>query len=113
MVTGNDISLSILCIAFISLMSVAFSAAIYFFKSVDKGALVLTGIMIAFVFSFMIPITGKLTSLPPSHPQRGAIMEAYLNDVISNIAPFTPLILIGVVLIQFILLLFVFKRREK
>ena len=112
-VTGNDSCLSILCIAFMSLMSVTFSAAVYFFKSIDKGALVFTGIMIAFVFSFMIPITGKLSSLPSNHPQRGAIMEAYLNDVISNIAPFTPLILIGVVLIQFVLLLFVFKRREK
>ncbi len=112
-VTGNDIGLSILSIAFMALMSVAFSTAIYFFKSVDKGALVLTGIMFAFVFGFMSPVMGKLTSLPPSHPQRDAIMEAYLNDVISNIAPFTPLILIGVVLIQFVLLLFIFKRREK
>lgn len=112
-VSGTDIGLSILCIAFLSFMSGVFSAAIYFFKSVDKGALVLTGIMIAFVFSFMIPIAGKLSSLPPSGPQRSAVIAAYLNDVISNIAPFAPLLLIGVVLLQFVLLLFIFKRREK
>ena len=62
---------------------------------------------------FMTPTMGELNKLPPNHPQRDVIMEAYLNDVITNVAPFTPLMLIGVILIQFALLLFIFKRREK
>lgn len=112
-VTNNDIGLSLLFIAIMALMSVVFGAAIYLFKSVDKGGLAMTGFMFATVFGFMGPIIGELTALPPNHPERNAIMEAYLNDVITNIAPFTPFMLIGVILIQFALLLFIFKRREK
>ncbi len=112
-VTGNDIGLSLLFITFMALMSVVFGAAIYFFKSVDKGGLVMTGFMFAAVFGFMGPIMGKLTALPPGHAERDVIMEAYLGDFITNVAPFAPLMLIGVILIQFALLLFIFKRREK
>ncbi len=112
-VTINDIGLSMLFVAFMALMSVVFGAAIYFFKSVDKGGLVMTGFMFAAVFGFMSPIMGKLTSLPTGHAERDVIMEVYLNDFITNVAPFTPLMLIGVILIQFALLLFIFKRREK
>lgn len=112
-VTANDIGLSVLFIALMALMSVVFSAAMYFFKSVDKGGLVMTGAMFAAVFGFMSPIMGKLTALPPNHPERDAITNAYLNDFITNVAPFAPLMLIGVILIQFALLLFIFKRREK
>ena len=112
-VTGDDIGLSLLFIAFMALMSVVFAVAIYFFKSVDKGGLVMTGVMVATMFGFMIPIMGELNKLPPGHAQRDVIMEAYLNDVIANLAPFTPLMLIGVILIQFALFLFIFKRREK
>ncbi|MBO5266686.1 MAG: hypothetical protein J6B08_05240 [Ruminiclostridium sp.] len=112
-VTGNDIGLSLLFIAFMSLMSVVFGASIYFFKSVDKGGLVMTGFMFAFVFGFMAPITGELTKMPPGHAMRDAIMETHLNNVISTLAPFTPLMLMGVILIQFALFLFIFKRREK
>ncbi len=112
-VTNNDIGLSLLFIAFMALMNVVFGAAIYLFKCVDKGGLAMTGFMFATVFGFMGPIMGELTALPPNHPERDAIMEAYLSDVITNIAPFTPFMLIGVILIQFALLLFIFKRREK
>ncbi len=111
--TENDIGLSLLFVAFMALMSVVFGAAIYFFKSVDKGGLVMTGVMFAAVFGFMSPIMGELNKLPPGHAERDVIMDAYLGDVITNIVPFTPLMLIGVILIQFALLLFIFKRREK
>ncbi|MBQ8410838.1 MAG: hypothetical protein IJX15_03795, partial [Ruminiclostridium sp.] len=112
-VTGNDIGLSLLFIAFMSLMSVVFGASIYFFKSVDKGGLIMTGFMFAFVFGFMTPVTGKLTKMPPGHAMRDTIMETHLNNVISTLAPFTPLMLMGVILIQFVFFLFIFKRREK
>ncbi len=112
-VTGNDIGLSILFIGFMALMSVVFGGAIYFFKSVDKGGLVMTGFMFAAMFGFMSPIMGKLTSLPPGHAERDVITDAYLNELVTNVAPFAPVILLGVILIQFALLLFIFKRREK
>ncbi len=112
-VTGNDIGLSLLFVTFMEFMSVVFGAAIYFFKSVDKGGLFMSGITAACVFGFMTPTMGELTKLPPGHAERDIIMEAYLNNVITNVAPFTPLMLIGVILIQFALLLVVFKRREK
>ncbi len=112
-VTGNDIGLSLLFITFMDFMSIVFGATMYFFKSVDKGGLVMTGFMFAAMFGFMGPIMSELTALPPNHPERDAIMEAYLSDVITNLAPFTPLMLIGVILIQFALFLFIFKRREK
>lgn len=112
-VTGNDIGLSLLFITFMDLMSVVFGAAMYFFKSVDKGGLFMSGLTATFVFGFMIPTAGELNKLPPGHADRYVIMEAYLSDVITNVALFTPLMLIGVILIQFALLLFIFKRREK
>ena len=112
-VTGNDIGLSLLFVTFMDFMSVVFGAAMYFFKSVDKGGLFMSVITAACVVGFMTPTVGELNKLPPGHAQRDVIMEAYLNDVITNVAPFTPLMLIGVILIQFALLLFIFKRREK
>ncbi len=112
-VTGNDIGMSLLFVTFMDLMSVVFGVAMYFFKSVDKGGLFMSGITAACVIGFMIPITDELNKLPPGHAERDVIMEAYLNDAITNLSPFTPLMLIGVILIQFALLLFVFKRREK
>ena len=112
-VTGNDIGLSLLFVTFMDFMSVVFGVAIYFFKSIDKGGLFMSGITAACVVGFMIPVAGELTKLPPGHAERDVIMEAYLNDFITNLAPFTPFMLIGVILIQFALLFVVFKRREK
>lgn len=112
-VTANDIGLSILFVAFMALMSVIFGAAIYFFKSVDKGGLAMVGFMLAAVFGFMSPIMGNLTALPPNHPERDAIFEAHIDKLVTNVSPLAPVILIGVILLQFALLLFIFKRREK
>lgn len=112
-VTDIDIGMAILFVSLMAMLSTVFGAAIYFFKSVDKGGLVMTGVMFVAVFGFMSPIMGKLTALPPGHAERNVIMDTYINKLITNVAPFTPLMLIGVILIQFVLLFFIFKRREK
>lgn len=110
--SAADAGLAIGTVAAITLFSVLALLFMTFFRSVDKGMIALLGVLMAVTFALTF---GKDTPsvLHEEKMEQAMQLAANAQDICTELLPFLPLILIGTLLLGFVALTLLYKRRER
>ncbi len=110
--TAADAGLAIGTVAAITLLSVLALLFMTAFRSVDKGMIALLGVIMAVMFLLLFD---KEAPRVPNDEKMEQAMQftAKAQDICAELLPFLPLILIGTLLLGFVALTLLLKRREK
>ncbi len=110
--TAADAGLAIGVVAAITLLSVLALLFMTAFRSVDKGMIALLGVIMAVMFLLMFD---KEAPRVPHEDKMEQAMQSMskVQDFCTELLPFLPLILIGTLVLGFIGLTLLLKRREK
>ena len=110
--SAADAGLAICIVAGITLFSVLAMLFVTFFRSVDKGMIALLGVIM--VVTFILLFDKEAPRVPNEEKLEQAMQfAAKAQDLCTEILPFLPLILIGTLLLGFIALTLLYKRRER
>ena len=112
-VTESDIALAFVIVGFASLLGAFQSVAVAHFKSPDKAGIAMIGFMLVCAIPIS-PVFSGDTSLPSDTPeQRMGIMMTTINEAAVSLLPFVLFIFVAIIVLHFIILSLVLKRREK